>query len=468
MAELRTRVSLDNITFMAKLNEIESRLAQFGRRAGSAGEEAGVGYSRGLSKIAGHLAGLDRTGFMAISGITQAVEEAGGSWSRFGAIIGNSALYGGAAIGIGLVINKAMDLNKEIQELQKNAGQPVKGFWENWADGWSEMVDRMQRKPINEVLNTSEEEKQGAKEKILPALMRNAKESMRERTWEDDFRDWMANNIKTGAAGKTGQDYRAVAKEMRDLEAARKESADLEKQQIAAGKEAQSAQQRLSDLEKEQSARRTMLANWRSQHMSASEYQRIQNSITAGAIEEAKLRKQVADEQRRATEESQRADASRVEKEYDAADALHKQLVENSLIGKSKEEQIRLLGIEENRIRSNAKTAGTGSETGMKLLKEAEEIRGKALRLAPEKTERRVMDFSKLIDQGIGTTVGEAGGVFARQFGRGTIRLGQNGTEHVTGARREAELMRSLVSQSAQSNKYLKTISEKTGKGVVS
>ena len=49
-------------------------------------------------------------------------------------------MVAGAALGFDLVISKAQSLNEEIQKLQQQAGQPVKGFWQNWADGIDEIL----------------------------------------------------------------------------------------------------------------------------------------------------------------------------------------------------------------------------------------------------------------------------------------------------------------------------------------
>jgi uncharacterized protein YjbJ (UPF0337 family) len=64
-----------------------------------------------------------------------------------------------AAIGGGIVgvISKARELNGEIQSLQREAGQEVKPFWSNWAEGWDEIIFGIQRTSQAGLLPTAEQ-----------------------------------------------------------------------------------------------------------------------------------------------------------------------------------------------------------------------------------------------------------------------------------------------------------------------
>jgi hypothetical protein len=143
MSELVARLSLDSSQFNSGLSQAEARTANYSNMLGTfskQGEQAFEGPSRGIARFAGHMEGANRTTFMFVSGLTDALERSEGDIGKFGQILGSTALYAGAVIGFSLIITKAGELSKQIDELNERAGKTKGGFLANLFSGFEDLA----------------------------------------------------------------------------------------------------------------------------------------------------------------------------------------------------------------------------------------------------------------------------------------------------------------------------------------
>jgi hypothetical protein len=90
-----------------------------------------------LTRTIGFVGGASRHEMMAIMGLTDAIESAQGSWSKFATAAGSTAGFVGAAIALSVIIERAKELNTEIDKLNKEGGRPERGMLGNLISGLS-------------------------------------------------------------------------------------------------------------------------------------------------------------------------------------------------------------------------------------------------------------------------------------------------------------------------------------------
>lgn len=108
------RITLDSTGVAAGVN---SAIGEFGRLENRiSGLESHA--NKKLAKFAGHFAGVGKYDFMFINGLQTAIDEAAGSWSKFAASLGTTAVFAGAAASVAAIFST---FNDELEKANATA-----------------------------------------------------------------------------------------------------------------------------------------------------------------------------------------------------------------------------------------------------------------------------------------------------------------------------------------------------------
>lgn len=147
-----------------------------------------------LSKVLGKAGGAGKFEFLVVSGISEAIDGAQGSWSKFLGSVGQTAAFAGAAIAIDAILTNAHALSDETDKLYESMGRKPPGMMQNWLTGWKMMLGFDSGNPENTSVGDTTAARESAAIKQGQAFLKTMKS---ENSPETKFDQWLNENKST-------------------------------------------------------------------------------------------------------------------------------------------------------------------------------------------------------------------------------------------------------------------------------
>lgn len=182
----------------------------------------GSGSFTGLSRELSNMAGANRQVYMAMSGISEAINTAEGSWKKFTSRLGETTMFAGAVIGFEMVIKAAQKMSAQADDAWKSAGVGAQGFWKNWLIG-AGIMDAPKVKGAADAIVLTAEQKAQTRGKLAKTFIEQSRD---EDSPEKETVRWTEANKGVAYTQKEilahYKDQVALAKELRKTEETRK------------------------------------------------------------------------------------------------------------------------------------------------------------------------------------------------------------------------------------------------------
>lgn len=357
MSDITTTLNLDSSNFTTSLETASFKMEGFGNK-----------FGRHTAKMAGEVTGLSTEANKAMAVFAHAIDSADGSWSKFAANLGTAAVFTGAALGISAVIDYASKLNKEIQDLQKAAGEPVKGFWANWADGMKEILGMGE--PLK-TLQITEQDRIDAMRKRVKDYTEEFFE--KEQTPEQEFASWL--NGKLNAGNRPSKErMRQVSEMIKDSRAAKPIEDQRDKALTDLEEFILTDEQRLANLAQRTAEMQQRLTG--EEMPNQTDKATLERDIAKNQLAQQKLQKKLDEEKQRLQEQAQDA----ADKEADRLKQRQKKFFDDqesrNLTEMTPEERIDFANFWADYYDKEAELyGGTETESGLDALEQRQKFR---------------------------------------------------------------------------------------------